>query len=231
MKIKNYLLVILIFLLSVSANAQYKPVLLGLKASPNIAWMKPDAEGYTSEGVRAGFSWGLAAEFYFMENYALLTGFNVRWLNAGLKMPYAMDIDNDTLPAFGELTRKYKFKYIEVPLALKLKAELSEKFKIFGKVGMGAGFRLDTEAEDVFVYEGGNVEDSGDITDETKLFRSSLILGGGAEYVIKGSTAIIVDITYNDGFVNILNGGNPADPSLDNRANLKFVELNIGIVF
>ena len=231
MNYRTIFILLLLILLSVSLQAQYKPILLGLKASPNVAWLKPDAEGYSSEGISPGFSWGLGAEFYFMENYAVLTGFDVRWLNGKLEMPYAMDMGNDTLPVFGTLNRKYKFKYIEVPLALKLKAELNEKLRFFGKVGLGTGFRLDTEAEDVFTYEGGTVDDSGDITEETKLLRHSLILGGGIEYVIKGSTAIILDITYNDGFVNILNGGNPADPSIDNKATLKFVELNVGIVF
>lgn len=231
MKIKTITLLLLIVSFSLPVIGQYKPILLGLKASPNIAWMKPDAEGYSSEGIHPGFSWGLAGEFYFMENYAILTGFDVRWINGALTMPHAMDMGNDTLPVFGTLERKYKFRYIEIPLALKLKAELNEKFRFFGKVGIGTGFRLDTEGEDVFTYDGGKVEDSRDITDETRLMRHSLILGGGVEYVIKGSTAIVVDISYNDGFVNILTGGNAADPSLDNKATLKFVELNVGIVF
>ena len=214
-----------------SLTAQYKPIIFGLKAAPNIGWMKPDTEGYKSDGVEPGFSWGFIAEFYLMEPYAIQTGFNVIYLNGRMELPYAMDIGNDTIPVTGILNRKYKTQYIELPLVFKMKTELSEKIRLFGKVGLGTGFLLKAKAEDQFTYEDGSKESKTDIKDEVNSVRSSLIIGGGIEYVFKGSTALLLDVTFNNGFTDILKGSNPANPQGDQKAFSNFVELSIGIVF
>jgi len=229
MKYWKYIVLLLFTLLYINVFGQYKPIILGLKAAPNIAWMKPDSEGYSSESVKPGFGWGLVAEFYFMENYAVLTGFSMNWLNAAMSFPALMETEADTVA--GTILREYNFRYIDVPLVIKMQADITGKFRIYGKVGLGVGFRLSAKAKDEFTYDSEMVTSEQDITSETTLARGSLILGGGVAYIIKGSTAVSFDITYNDGFINVLKGYNDVDTSMPNKANLKFVEFNIGIVF
>jgi hypothetical protein len=213
-------------------QAQYKPVLFGLRIGANMGWVKPNVEEYSSEGVMAGFTWGFIGEFFLMENYAILTGFDVKFSGGKLEYPSMMKIDDDTVYTNGQLHRKYNLKYIEIPLCMKMKSAISDKITVFGKIGLGTSFRLNAKATDDFVYDGGEVSDSKkNIDDEIALMRESLIIGGGMELKIKESTALIFDFTYDNAFTNMLNNDNPALPDVTPKAIFNFIELGAGIVF
>ena len=222
-------LIIMVFLAS-SISAQYKPVVFGLKVGGNLGWMKADAEGYSSGGVVPGFTWGFIGEFFIMENYAILTGFNMSF-NGG-KMSYLapVPVDSDTLP-IGNLDRKYNLKYIQIPLCLKMQTEISEKLRLFGKIGIGTAFLLDAKGKDSYTYEDQEYTETRDLNDEMALMRESLIVGGGVEFVLKGSTALVLDLTYDNGFNNILTFDNPVSPNVNPRAFHNYLELSIGIIF
>jgi hypothetical protein len=227
------LLPLLLFLVMVSqAQAQYKPILFGLRVGTNLGWVNPDTEGYSSEGIVTGFTWGFIGEFFIMENYAILTGFNVNYNGGKLEYPYYKDVNEDFVPEEGLLHRKYNLSYIEIPLCLKMQAELSEKMKIFAKIGLGTSFRLKAKGTDDFVYDGGEVSYSKkNIEDDIALVRESLIVGGGIELKIKGSAALIIDLTYDNAFNNMLTGNDQSLTDTNPRAVHNFVELGVGILF
>lgn len=224
-------IILILLLLSSSIYSQYKPVVFGFRGGGGVSWMRSDVEGYDNVGVRPMGSWGFMAQFFLMENYSVLTGFNVNYLNSKLRFPHAMDLESDTVPTAGILTRNYKLQYVEIPLILRMKANIDEHWKIFGNIGLGTSFNIRARADDLFEYQGGEIASEKDISDEVKLMRQSFIIGGGVEYVFKESTSLLLDIRFNNGFVDILNGANVAYPSLDNKATISFIELNIGIIF
>jgi len=229
---KKILPVLFFLILASGMQAQYKPILFGLRVGINNGWIKPDTEGFESEGVQVGFTWGFISEFFFMENYAIITGFNVNFNGGKLGYPYQMEIGNDTVMTQGRLYRKYNLKYIQIPLCLKMQTDISEKLRIFGKIGIGTAFNLSAKATDEFSYEGGTESyPKKDIKDDVSLMRESLIVGGGIEWKLKGSTAIIVDLTYDNEFNNLLTGQNPALSGSNPKAYHNFVELGAGIVF
>jgi hypothetical protein len=229
---KKLLPLLFLLVMVTTAYAQYKPILFGLRVGTNLGWVNPDTEGYSSEGVMPGFTWGFIGEFFIMENYAILTGFNVNYNGGKLEYPYYKDVNSDMIADSGQLHRKYNLRYIEIPLCLKMQAELSEKMKIFAKIGLGTSFRIRANGTDDFVYDGGEVSYSKkNIDDDIALIRESLIVGGGIELKIKGSTAIIIDLTYDNAFNNILTGNDQTLKPPDPRAIHNFVELGVGIVF
>jgi hypothetical protein len=213
------------------AKAQYKPVVFGIRFAPNIGWMKTDLQDYSSEGVRPGYSWGFIADFFIMENYAVQTGFNVINMNGVLKYPSAVTFSGDSVPTFGTLTRLYKFRYIEVPLVFKMQFSASEQSKFFAKIGLGTGFRIKARAEDEFEYDGGSFTEESDISEDVSLVRNSLIIGGGYQLAFKGSTSLIVELVYNDGFIDVLKGNNAAYPDIEHNASNRFLELGVGVIF
>jgi opacity protein-like surface antigen len=231
---RKYFIVIIITLFAFQLQAQYKPVKFGLRVAPNIGWLKPDTEEYDSEGVTMGFTWGFIGEFFLMENYAIVTGFNVNFNGGKLQYPAIMSVPSGdtTMSASGQLHRKYDLKFIQIPLYLKMQTDVSEKFTLFGKIGLGTAFNLSAKGTDEFEYEGGTESSSKkDIGDDISLMRESLIVGGGAEYKLKGSTAIILELTYDNAFNNMLSGDNPAVQESKPKAYHNFVELGIGVVF
>ena len=230
---KKILPFIFFLIIAIQAQSQYKPVLFGMRVGANLGWIKPDVDEYNSDGIVPGFTWGFIGEFYMMENYAILTGFNVNFNGGRLEYPYRMDINNDTFLEDGMMSRKYSLKYLQIPLCLKMQTELSDQLTAFLKIGLGTAFLLDAKGTDEFLYDGLKKSISKhNIDDDISLLRESLIVGGGIKLKIKGSMALIIDITYDNAFNNMLTENNrvlPGDPKP--KAKHNFVELGAGIVF
>jgi len=235
---KVILLAGICLLISHIAMSQVKPFRFGLKLAPNAAWVSPDSESYEKDGAAPGFSWGFISDFTITENYFVGTGFNVNYLNGKLQYPHKMDIieDEDTTTYTGTLKRKYNFRYIELPLTLKMKTNKFNTTQFYGQIGFSLGFKVKSKAQDDFSYkdEDGNYmseTSEGDISDEVTLLKGALVLGGGLEYYIDESTSILVGITFSNGLSNVLKGTNTVDPSIEQKASLSYIELSLGVIF
>jgi len=209
-------------LLSSKVIAQENQPTFGFRMAPNIGWVKPDASAYDSEGVTAGFSWGFIAEFPMAENYSFSSGFNI--LFNGGKLSYPHQIDGTP----GVLERKYGFKYLEVPLMLRLFTSDRGGPMFFGQIGLGTGILLDARGTDQFNTQ---IYPKEKITDEIKLFRAALLVGLGVEYPLGPSLKGIAGLYFNNGFSDVLKGSNIANNSISHKAFNSFVELNIGLLF
>lgn len=215
------------------AMAQDKAFQFGFKVAPNIGWIKPNAEGYARNGADAGFSWGFVAEIYLMENYAFNTGFDVVYLNGSYTYPHKVTIDPPSGTTYtGVMNRTIRAKYVQLPLVLKMKTNDFNGFVIYGQVGFGLGFLVDAKADDKF-YSGGQliIDERSQISKQLRFTRESLILGGGVEYSLGGSTFLTAGLKFDNGFVDILKDQNRVDPSIENKAISNFLELQIGLLF
>lgn len=209
--------------------AQVKPFRFGVKAAPNVAWISPDTDGYESGGTQLGFSWGFLADITLTQNYFLKTGFNFDYLNAKLKYPFLMEIDN-TIEE-GTLTREYNLRYIEIPATLKMRTNKFGEFAFYGEIGFGAAFNLKAKAQDSFSYYDNTEESKNDIKDEITLMKGSLIVGAGIEYFIDKSTTLIASFSFSNGLSNILKGDTFTEPYTKQRGQINYLQLNIGMMF
>ena len=242
--IKTYLPILLLFIClfcwTQNSNAQQKPFKFGFKLSPAISWLSPDAKDYDQGGSAFTFAWGFVSDITLMDHYYISTGFNVSYFKGKLSYPNQFINDEDGLmvPYDGTLDRTYNLRYIEVPLALKMKTnELVDNFQFFGLIGLNTGFNIRAKANDHFsgTYEalGTNLkynEEKVDIKKETAAAKASLIVGAGTEYVIDDSVSLIFGINFNNGFTNVLKGSNSLTAE-DARAIPYYFELNFGVIF
>lgn len=211
--------------------AQYKSVAMGVKLAPNIGWIKTDGDGYNSEGIVPGLSWGLIADFYFAENYAFSTGFSVSFHNGKISYPH---IESQQSYAIGRLDRRYRLKYIDIPLLVKMKTNDIGKFRFFGQIGLQPGVRIASKAKDSFnstapVF---NINtDWHNIDSQTNLFRATMLVGLGIEYPIDNSTAIVAGINFVNGLSDVLKGKNTIDGTIDHKGIPNAFELSLGIIF
>ncbi len=224
--LSKYLIIAMLLIFSQSVIAQYKSISLGIKAAPNLGWIKSDQEGYKSQGTIAGFAWGMAAEFYFAENYAFATGFSFDFQNGKLSYPEQRNVA-------GELTRNYRLKYLEIPAMIKMKTNEISGFKFYGQIGLGAGVRLNSKAKDVFKAAGQTIAttDFKSIDSQTRLFKASMIVGAGVEYPFDESTSLVAGINFNNGITNALKGNNSVNSSLSHKGVPNFIELSIAVMF
>ena len=202
---------------------------LGLKASPSLAWLKPNTEDYEREGIRLGFSYGLLAEFLMAEQYGFATGVHISYMGGKLSFPIEEIVDNQI---FREKERVYKLQHLEIPFTLKMKTREIGYNTYYAKFGFGGAINIKATADDRFYAQDGSSfsRNDIDINDEIPLMRVSMILGAGTEYSLGGNTSLVGGITFNNGFTNILKGND----SLSNRkknARANYLEVTLGILF
>jgi len=228
--------IILLFLLcfgwvqSNPVQAQNQSIRLGLKASPNIAWMAPETKNYSYDGTSGGATIGLVTDFYFAKNYAFSTGFNFSFLNGKLSYSDLYIQDPDTIPV--QMNRKYKFVYLDIPYMIKLQTNTFGKFSFFGQIGFSTGFRISAKARDELIPDSGGatVNENNNITFSTSLIRQAVIFGAGFEFHLDENTRIFLGVNYSNSLNNVLTGHNAAS-GFNEKAQLNFVELNLGVLF
>jgi len=216
------------FLFSMAMMAQSK-FQLGFKASPNVHWLKADANGLDRDGVNFGFNYGVIADFNISERYSFSTG--IESVTLGGSSTYEAGILN--------LDETYKAKYVEIPLTLKLKTNQIGYITYYGQFGLGLGINYEASGE---TTTGGVTLEDKNRSNEIALFRGAIIIGAGLEYNISGSTSFLVGLTFNNGLTNIYSkdamddfeklntdAGNPSPDELKSISN--YLALNIGLIF
>lgn len=198
----------------------------GLKASPSIAWMRPETGDYTSDGIRIGFSYGFVGDIRLGDFYDFSTGISINMVGGKLVYPYMY-------PETGEVenARTYKLNYLEIPLTIKMHTQEIGYLTYYGRFGFGAGVNLRSKASDTYISGGNQITvERDDIKSDTRLLRGSMIVGLGVEYSLGGRTALVGGLTFNNGFTNVLKGTNDAVGRKPSAIN-NFVELTFGIMF
>jgi len=216
---KKYLIIFTLSIASLSVFSQ--SARFTVFVDPKFSWMTPDKKDVTSEGSKLGVNIGLAIDNFFGPNYAFTTGISIDNTGGLLKYDFEKDIEThgaDTSLPIGS-TLEYKLQYISIPLGLKLKTNEIGYFTFFTHLGLNTGINIKATGE-VENYE----LDNTNISDEVKLFNLAYFIGAGAEYSIGGNTAIVLGLTYTNGFVDITK-------DTDNKVTCSNVTIRIGILF
>ncbi|GGI27865.1 porin family protein [Pedobacter mendelii] len=194
---------------------------LGLTATPTIGWIKPE-QGKT-EGVGLGFSYGLIGDFNFAPNYSFSTALTITTINGKSTeinvMPYH-STSSTTNPVGYDL--KYKMQYIELPLTIKLKTLKTDGKRFYGQFGLSNSVNISAKQD--AERNGSQVGDNQNISDYSRFYRAGLIIGGGGEFDISGSTSILAGLTLNNGFTNIVKDGS-------RKVKNHYLALNFGLFF
>ncbi|MFA5972289.1 MAG: porin family protein [Lentimicrobiaceae bacterium] len=214
MRTKITLLLLLVFG-TYAANAQFQSFYFGLKAGPQISWMKPNVDNITGNGAKIGFAWGFIAEKNFTENYSITSGFNMLFNGGKLTIK---DVASTT-------NREYFLKYIEIPVSLKMRTNPINGIRYFGRIGFGTAFKIGSKVIDEVTPIGGPTTTSVKMNyDKISFARESLIVGVGGEYELNEGPRIGVELNFNNGFTNILTEKNQ-------KAMPNFFELAFSILF
>jgi hypothetical protein len=217
-------------------------VRFGVFFAPTMSWMKPtsnksDDKLYivNSEGSKAGFTWGLMADYFFEENYGITTGFQVT--NGGGKIATTFNY-NVPFPATNYIVKEtyfdYKLQYLEIPFGLKLCSdELTGGVRLFGNLGVAAAFNISKKADYEVTYmeqisPGNNIDKT--VTGEKEKIQGlgitpilmNLTVGGGIEYPLSEKLSLYTGLFFTNGFAP--NVTNPKEYDLDYKG--KFDDAN-----
>ena len=219
MAMKKLLSVFLLLYLMASANAQSKFKLTFL-ASPQVSWMKSDSKEVSPDRSFLGFGYGIEGDFYLgSENYALTTGLTMSSAGGSLIYTPSINFDGKTLPAGTKV--EYFNKYIEVPLALKMRSKDFNRTRIFAQFGITNWFNVGTRASTsdmTFQKEG--------VKGEVKLYNIGLNVGAGLEYDLGHGNSLTGGLVYSNGLLDAT-----SNSTISESTTLKIVRFRLGFVF
>ena len=241
---KNLLFIGLMLAMSLSASAQNEGFAFGFKVGPNWGWTGSTTGAAVNEGIRTGFDLGVVAEYYFADNYALVSGINVDFVGGKYMFERGrMVVDSINPDGYVEVygvNRIYKSTIYEIPLMLKMETnDLGNlPLRAYAQVGGGIGYAQKVKVKDAIPSEGIETPAEWGITDrEFSNIRVSLKIGAGAQYAVDESTRLFAGFYFSHDFINNINSINPnyykyynGDKDLGERdVKLNMVQNRIGI--
>lgn len=225
------------------AGARTSPWRLGLTIAPVSGWMQPTSAKSSdglyrvkSDGSVLGYSWGLMADYFFTDNYAVATGFYLT--NTG---GHLVATSTKTSPGTGtrnlvELADfKYFLQYAEVPFNIKFRSDelASSRVHVFGQMGLTAGLNISKKATYRVVYLDDNGQRQQIGEDRERLtgglsiapLMIQLNIGGGAEFELTEKIAAYLGVFFNNGFFP--DATNPGQFELSYSEKSEFSDGNV----
>ncbi|WP_367391783.1 porin family protein [Lewinella sp. LCG006] len=241
---KNIIAVCGLLFFSLSLSAQ-NDIQFGFELSPAVSWLTTDNNKINSNGPNLGLKLGMIGEYYFRENYSFTTGIGFHF-NAGGKLFYDETIDtlsiwtDANIPGDnvyeGGTDFKYSIQFVEIPFGLKLRTREFGYLKYYVEPRMTMGFRTQSKGN-ILNDAAVDSEEDFDIQSGVNLLNLSWGIGGGVEYTVSSSTAIIGGIAFQSGFTdltkdkNTLLVSNGRETKEDSKGKFNSIILRLGIMF
>jgi hypothetical protein len=214
---KKYCILLLFVLLGLKGYTQ--GISFTVFAEPQVGWFSPNSKNLEAAGSMIGFNGGLNFDNYFAENYAFSTGIGINNINGKVKYLESSvmeGIDSTYAIQNGDVV-EYHMQYINIPIGLKFKTIEIGYTRFFAHLGMDANISIRAKAN---LPHEANI----DAANEMHWYNLGYYIGGGLEYSIGGTTAIVAGLTYKNGFLDVTQ-----------KENLKLttgnLSLRLGILF
>lgn len=183
----------------------------GLEGGLVYSWLSTDSKKASTDGGRLSFVYGMFMDKNLAENFAFSTGINI--LETGGTIKYNEQITLNTVDGLYRLSPEskvfYKLRYLELPVSIKGKTKEIGYITYFAKVGASPMFviksRANVDGTVIDDVKGTIIDDKNDlnIKNDINWFNIGFHVGGGMEYSLGGSTAIIAEIQYTNNFLDI----------------------------
>ncbi len=238
---KKLLSLVLMASIGFGAIAQDKKFQVGLVLGPTFNWTKIQTTKIERNGIGNGFTIGVGGNYMFNDNIGFASGiqfdlesFKINYgstTNADLGYIFYAYSDTDIqkyeekdgvvkdftdTTAFMLATRKFRAKYVTIPLFLKFQTNLIGQFKYYGKFGMRAsilaGARTDDTGYDAYYNSTNGSFTQTSLSPRTQenmkpvslkkdlaLIRAGIGVYGGAEWNFTGSTFLYGELGFNYG--------------------------------
>ncbi len=213
---------LLILFLTVTSGALSQGIRFSVITEPQLGWLKSNTQGVSNEGVAAGFSAGMKADYFFNPNYAFSTGITIGNIGGKLLFEDGMDIqfDQGTHQVAPGSTVKYNLRYVNVPISMEFISREIGYTTIFSNLGFGTHFNIRATADE----SQAGLKDAG-ISDEINLFSMSYHIGAGVYYSLGGQTGLIAGLNYRHHFVDLISSKS------DYNALSHSVSVRLGVLF
>lgn len=219
---KRITLFSVLFTICISAWSQTR-MQLSFVGSPSINWMTSDNRIAEREKVVMGYDFGLNGDVFFSENerYSLLTGLLIS--NIGGEISYRtsapFNFSGYTLPSLTKI--RYRLRYVEIPLSLKLKTDQFHRVRYWGQFGLSAmlniGARGDSNDRQLVKAK---------INNEINLFNLAMNVGAGFDFDLGGNNSVTTGLVFQNGLIDVT-----TDNAFTDKTIVNSLKLKIGLIF
>jgi hypothetical protein len=235
------------------------PWRFGVFLAPNVSWMKPtntksnDGEHKVmSDGSKVGFTWGLMADYYFSDNYAIETGFQLNSTGGLISTTHTAPLP--VAESYVSSTQfDYSLQFLEIPFNLKLISDEigAGGIRLWGQLGVSGGININKKATYVVNYYNVDNNTNETVTGEKERLAGqipispvmfNLNVGGGVEIPLGEKLSIYGGVIFNNGFAPDVT--NPANYDLnmatstattpvfrDGNTRLNNLAIRLGLIF
>lgn len=200
-----------------------KHIRLSFAGSPSVNWMSTNNPDATGKSLAIGYDFGINADLYFSadERYSLLTGLNIS--NIGGEVKYLAGSNfkfaNETMAASSQI--KYRLRYVEVPLVIKLKTNQFHRIKYWGQFGLSTMINIEAKGDS----KDGTLNKTS-INDEINLFNLAMNVGLGFDYDLGGNNSISSGLVFQNGLTDVT-----TDNYFDDKTIVNSLKLKIALIF
>lgn len=228
---KTLLIISLVAVFALNANAQLDEVRIGIKAGPTIDWASPGSTSTKGNGIVLGFGLGLVYDYYLLDYFAVSSGVNFNLLRMKYSFTDCRRIDDFLEEANMTVDRRMKATNIEIPLKAKFKMDVLDLFAAYVEAGGGVSFNCKDFAKDDYNFYWVSSEGQSfvDCTNQYRVLQFSMIFGMGAEYEINQKLSAFAQLTFDHAFSNAFISSLEKQTGSILRNN--FIGLEVGVMY
>lgn len=236
-------LVTILFLMVMLVRPSFAQLKLGLKLSPQLTYVNTESKGISTNGVKLNASYGMMVDYYFTENYAFATEFNIAHYGGKLTVNDVMiERSGVATQQNSTVTYDYSLRYVNIPLLIKMRTKEIGYWRYFAEFGLDNSFLIRNMADlktpaytltevnlnqpdkaDEYTIKSTNPPAT-TYTDDINFYRAGLLVGIGAQYNVYGNTLLIGGVRYNSAFSNFTKESNW-------KARMHGIALTVGVLF
>lgn len=198
-------------------------VQLSFTGSPSINWMNTDNKDANKQKLVLGYDFGLSGDILFTENerYSLTTGLQI--LNTGGAISYRtslpFEFSGATLAPSTQI--RYRLRYVEVPLAIKLKTDQFHRVRYWGQFGFSAMLNIGAKGDS----DDGQLKKAS-IHDEINLFNLAMNVGAGFDFDLGGNNSVTAGLIFHNGLFDVT-----TDKAFTDKTIINSLKIRLGLIF
>jgi len=219
---KHFILSCFLIATVLTGYSQYH-LRLSFVGDPSVNWMRTSNSSTENGKSILGYDFGLNGDFYFSEDerYSFSTGMQIS--NTGGEISYhstsPFPFSGSTLPALSKI--KYQIRYIEIPLAIKLRTDQFNRAKYWGLFGLSAMLNISAKG----TSNDGTLKKS-NISDEVSPINLAMNVGIGFDYDLGGNNAVSTGLIFQNGLMDVT-----TDNAFSDKTIINSLKLKIGLIF
>lgn len=219
---KQITLIAVLFAFSLSSWGQAR-MQLAFTASPSINWLSTSSPDVNSKKSVAGYDFGISGDIFFSENehYSLLTGLQI--INTGGKMGYRNDFlfSGYNMASGSEI--RYRLRYLEVPLSIKLKTNQFHRLYYWGQFGLSSMINISAKGDGDAIN---GPFRKANINDEVNLFNLAMNVGAGVDFDLGANNSVSAGLIFQNGLTDVT-----TDDVLTDKTILNSLKIRLALIF